>query len=239
MTIKEMENSIIKKTNKYVYFSDNTHMSFSDFHILKNDIRKECSTSLNDELKDSVRLYIANSKTLEELEKKHRELEENMYLAELNFDYIQHQKQEPSVADFTKTIDDLKESLHKDSNEADVKLRKLENLLYEDFDNIPMKDTCKLGIKFILQQHHTTKEFRFRYDPYQVRTNNHSDLSNLFIDQDFGTVSGGWITIKGNNILLDRKSGDYGCFDEQIAYDCAKKLFKEAIIVSNPFKNQS
>ena len=39
-TIEKLESTVIRKTNRFVYFSDGTHMSYADFHTYKQDLRK-------------------------------------------------------------------------------------------------------------------------------------------------------------------------------------------------------
>jgi hypothetical protein len=52
-TIQEIESTVIRKTNKYVYFNNGTHMTYSDFHKLKMDIRREYAAVIADDIKDS------------------------------------------------------------------------------------------------------------------------------------------------------------------------------------------
>tara|TARA_R110000868_G_scaffold207246_4_gene456206 strand:- start:2308 stop:3186 length:879 start_codon:yes stop_codon:yes gene_type:complete len=108
---------------------------------------------------------------------------------------------------------------------ADTKLRDIAHRVYSqklDFSNFQMHT----GIKFIIQQdHYDAKINRFCWDPYGFVSNGHSDISSIYREADWGTISGGWIKIIDNNVVLYSKSGDYGVYDDAIAIECAKKIF--------------
>lgn len=80
--IKELEDSIIKKSNKYVYFSDGTHMTFSDFHHLKQDIRNEYTRVNFSDVVNSI-------KTIATCKSKLAKLEEQAYLLETQVNIAQ------------------------------------------------------------------------------------------------------------------------------------------------------
>lgn len=64
MTPQEIEKMVIKKTNKYVYFSDNTHMSHSDFHHYKQSIRNEYAIIHQKDYAQSVLSTVVKTKDL-------------------------------------------------------------------------------------------------------------------------------------------------------------------------------
>lgn len=78
-------------------------------------------------------------------------------------------------------------------------------------DNIPRDKK----LKFIIQSN--GDEYRFRFDPFETCNNYHSELSDMFREIGWGTVSGGWWTIIGDTMILYGKSGDYGVYDDTIA----------------------
>jgi len=111
------------------------------------------------------------------------------------------------------------------NSELNKKMRKIAHEVYSqklDFSNFQVTK----GIKFIIQQdHYDDHSYRFCWDPYGFVSNGHSDISSIFYADDYGTVSGGWIKIFEDNVILYYKSGDYGVYDDAIAIKCAKKLF--------------
>jgi hypothetical protein len=111
------------------------------------------------------------------------------------------------------------------NSELNKKMRKIAHEVYSqklDFSNFQVTK----GIKFIIQQdHYDDDSYRFCWDPYGFVSNGHSDISSIFYADDYGTVSGGWIKIFEDNVILYYKSGDYGVYDDAIAMKCAKKLF--------------
>lgn len=136
-------------------------------------------------------------------------------------DEYDYNPQEPSKKEYEKWW--RQES---DKNyELNNKMRKIAHEVYSqklDFSNFQMTK----GIKFIIQQdHYNDDSYRFCWDPYGFVSNGHSDISSIFYADDYGTVSGGWIKIFEDNVILYYKSGDYGVYDDAIAIKCAKKLF--------------
>jgi hypothetical protein len=122
--------------------------------------------------------------------------------------------------DYEKWWQDKSEELEKTRN----KMRKIAHEVYSqnlDFSNFQITK----GIKFIIQQDWADKSYRFCWDPYGFVSNYHSDISNIFQADGYGTINGGWIKIIGNDVILYYKSGDYGVYDDAIAIECAKKLF--------------
>jgi hypothetical protein len=87
------------------------------------------------------------------------------------------------------------------------------------------------GIKFIIQQHED-ETYRFCWDPYQFVDNYHSNISDIYRDNNWYTMNGGWIKIINNSVILYSKSGDYGVYDDAVAIHCAEKLFPNHKIYS-------
>lgn len=110
-------------------------------------------------------------------------------------------------------------------DKADTKLRNIAHRVYSqnlDFSNFQIRE----GIKFIIQQdHYDEHSYRFCWDPYEFVSNGHSDISSIYRGANWSTISGGWIKIIDNNVILYSKSGDYGVYDDHIAIECAKKIF--------------
>ena len=117
------------------------------------------------------------------------------------------------------------------NDELKNKMRSIAHQVYSqnlDFSNFQNHK----GIKFIIQTNNDETEFRFCWDPYGFVSNGHSDISNIFSRDDWGTINGGWIKIIENDVILYYKSGDYGVYDDAVAIECAKKLFPEKKIHS-------
>ena len=110
-------------------------------------------------------------------------------------------------------------------DELNAKLRGIAERVYSqnlDFSKLQVRN----GIKFIIQQdHYDDKITRFCWDPYGFTNNYHSNISEIYREGDYGTISGGWIKIIGNNVILYAKSGDYGVYDDTVAIECAKRVF--------------
>ena len=66
--IEKLESTVIRKTNRFVYFSDGTHMSYSDFHKYKQDLRKELQLITATELKDSIQMVVTSLEETKQLE---------------------------------------------------------------------------------------------------------------------------------------------------------------------------
>lgn len=89
------------------------------------------------------------------------------------------------------------------------------------------------GIKFIIQQNRQNdNEYRFKFDPYGFVSNGHSDISSIFMLDNYNTVNGGWLKVIGNDVILYAKSGDYGVYDDIIATKCAKEVFTDKNVIS-------
>jgi hypothetical protein len=210
MTVAELESKVVKKTNKYIYFNDGTHTSREDFNELKKNLREKVSISHRDEYKDSMLVYINKLSLLENINNK-----------------IKQVNLETDSIDFEK----LYEHSNKTNNVLREKALEAARKVYSN--GIPIMDTTKEGIKFIIQSTENN-EYRLCYDPYQICDNYHSNLSQIFKTEKYRTINGGWITIQNNIVVLDRKSGDYGVFDAQVVEILAAQMFPEYNIICNP-----
>lgn len=52
-TIQEIESTVIRKTNKYVYFNNGTHVTHSDFHKMKTEMRTKISVAIAKDIEGS------------------------------------------------------------------------------------------------------------------------------------------------------------------------------------------
>jgi hypothetical protein len=165
----------------------------------------------------------AEEERYERIEKEHYQAiedeQEREYAKEMHF--YEQEKANRSVIEWESMLNQKDTELDK----ADTKLRNIACRVYSqnlDFSNFQIRD----GIKFIIQQDHYDEHlYRFCWDPYGFVSNGHSDISSIYRGADWGTISGGWIKIFENNVVLYYKSGDYGVYDDHIATECAKKIF--------------
>jgi hypothetical protein len=99
------------------------------------------------------------------------------------------------------------------------------------------------GIKFIIQQYddksNNNWQYRMFFDPFKFVDNWHSSLTQITDEIEYKTNgkiwrtnSGGWLKVIDNAVVLYARSGDYGVFDNDIAIECAKKLFPTKEIYS-------
>jgi len=223
--IEKLESTVIRKTNRFVYFSDGTHMSYSDFHKYKQDLRKELQLITATELKDSIQMVVTS---LEET----KQLEEILYELQNKRDNIHYE------------IDSIKEDntdwekYYRKECDKNIKLNeKLNNhasKLYANLAELPILKnyTNDKGIKFIIQRNYVTNEHRFCFDPYELGANFHSQLSEFFRKENWGTINGGWMKVINNEVILYSSSGDYGVYDDTIAINCATKIFPNKVISS-------
>jgi len=222
-SIEKLESMVVKKTNRYVYFSDGTHMSYSDFHRYKQDIRKELQLIHAKEYNNSIQM-IAQS-----LEEKKR-LEELLYKLESSNVDLQYE-----IASLQET--NWEEKFKEQCDIADEAKRKLNNhakKLYDNLSELPVLKsyTNDKGIKFIIQENSVTKEHRFCFDPYELGANFHSQISQFFEKEDWNTINGGWMKVINNKVILYKSSGDYGVYNDTIGVACAKVLFPDKVILS-------
>ena len=95
-----------------------------------------------------------------------------------------------------------------------------------DLSNFMNRD----GIKFIIQERKTN--YRMFFDPFKFVANYHSSLNQITesirretMGQYWSTINGGWLKVIDDVVILYGRSGDYGVYDDDIAIECAKKLF--------------
>lgn len=125
-----------------------------------------------------------------------------------------------SKEQYKKWYEEKTEELQKEKK----RIKKIAYSIYSktsDFSNFQIVN----GIKFIIQQNWDDLSYRFCFDPYGFVSNYHSSISNIFENDSFSTVNGGWIKIIDNNVILYYKSLDYGVYNSDIAIKCATKLF--------------
>ena len=223
--IEKLESMVIRKTNRFVYFSDGTHMSYSDFHKYKQDLRKELQLITATELKDSIQMVVISLEEQQRLEKLLEELENTKAEIRYEIDSIKE-----NAIDWEKYY---REQCDK-TGEISKKLNDHASKLYADLEELPILKnyTNDKGIKFIIQRNYVTNEHRFCFDPYELGANFHSQLSEFFRKENWGTINGGWMKVINNEVILYKSSGDYGVYDDTIAMNCAIKIFPNKIISS-------
>lgn len=223
--IEKLESTVIRKTNRFVYFSDGTHMSYSDFHSYKQDLRKELQLVTATELKDSIQMVVVSLEEQQRLEKLLEELENTKAEILYEIDSIKE-----NHIDWEKYY---REECDK-TGEINRKLNDHASKLYADLAELPILKnyTNDKGIKFIIQRNYVTNEHRFCFDPYELGANFHSQLSEFFRKENWGTINGGWMKVINNEVILYKSSGDYGVYDDTIAMNCAIKIFPNKIISS-------
>ena len=214
-----IEANVLKKTNKYVYLSNGTHMSHSDFHRYKQDIRNELAIVHAKQYKDSIETLVqslAEKKKLEHLiEITH---EENNILS-----YKIHELHDRPTHDWEKSF----RKVTKECDEIKNKISNSARKIYSQFSELPILRDYQndKGIKFIIQKNYYTDEYRFCFDPYELGPNYHSNISEYFRNENWGTINGGWLKAIDNVLTLYAQSGDYGVYDNEIAIKAAKLIF--------------
>ena len=223
--------SIIKRTNKYVYLDDGTHMFSSDYHQLKQGLTNKMALIHAKEFKDSQQTIVILIKNLNRLQKLETELEEQIYLSESNVNFLNDSLKEPKT-----NWEDYYRKQVKEKDELQTKLEKIAQTVYSNFEFLPILKNfkCDEGIKFIIQENEDTSICRFRFDPYQMVANFHSSLSHIHQNKKYSTVNGGWMRTVGDKIILYGKSGDYGCYKDNQAITAAQVIFPDKIICSHP-----
>jgi hypothetical protein len=222
--VQKLESMVIRKTNRFVYFSDGTHMSYSDFHRYKQDLRKELQLITAKELKDSIEMVVTSLK-------EQQRLEEMLYTLQNNRDNLAYEID--SLEDNTNWEESFRQQCTK-NEEIQDKLNNHASKLYANLSELPILKnyTNDKGIKFIIQRNYVTKEARFCFDPYELGANFHSQLSEFFRQENWGTMNGGWMKVINNQVILYKSSGDYGVYDDITAVTCARVLFPNENILS-------
>lgn len=135
--------------------------------------------------------------------------------------------QELANEEARRTPEEWNDKLSEKDREIDSLKRKLKDMASKvysqnlDFTNFQEHH----GIKFIIQTNNDETEFRFCWDPYGFVDNFHSSISNIYRENGWYTINGGWIKIIDDNVILYSKSGDYGVYDDTVAIHCAEKVF--------------
>lgn len=226
----DIEKNVVKKTNKYVYLSNGTHMSHSDFHRYKQGIRNELAIVHQKEYAESIYVVVQSLKEREELKLALEVLEDQKADLKMAIDMGRVTDWEKYYRDEMKKHDDTKDKLVKHARS-----------LYSDLASLPILQNFQesKGIKFIIQQNYETNEYRFCFDPYQLGANFHSTLSDFYRENKWGTVNGGWFKVINNKVILYAQSGDYGVYEDDIAIIAAKKIFPNKTIQSFAGKSWS
>lgn len=218
--IQSYHANIKYKSNKYVYFNDNTHMSHDDFHKLCNKAKDENNKIIRNKVDGSQVLLVMS--------------EEDAYNYYTQIDYTLHMIEQLKTTDQAKQYKEYWERAEEDKRKLRDKLVATARRVYQNLHTIRDFETGDRGIKFIIQTNKDGNEYRFCYDPYQIMPNYHSELSEIYRDNDWYTINGGWMKIEGNTLRLFGRSGDYGVFDKDIAMKAAQKVLGEFSIISEP-----
>ena len=222
--MENLEKEVVKKTNKYVYFSDGTHMSHSDFHHYKQTIRRQFAIQHQEEFANSLILqFTVIDKTTGKSQPASELLNSklNQVLKESETDFENYR---PTYHDYKRWYEQAKEKV----DTLNKKLINIGRLLYKELLCLSILKNYQndRGIKFIIQENENN-EFRFCFDPYELQSNFHSSLDEMYRLSNFHTRNGGWMKVIGDKIILYRKSDDYGVFDNDIAKTACQKLFPE------------
>lgn len=225
---------ILKKTNKYVYLKDGTHMSHSDWTKYVKGIKDDQQLITYELIKNSILKIIADKTILEDLQQEETELQYEVNQAQLQIQLNQAQfnqtnNWEEYYRNEIKKHDESKDKIVSHARNLYSKLKDLP--IIKDFQN-------EKGIKFIIQENNID-EYRFCFDPYQLGSNFHSTLSDFYrgdmgrnIQNSFRTINGGWMKVIGNKVILYAQSGDYGVYNNEIAMEAASLIFPDKIITS-------
>lgn len=163
----------------------------------------------NDDLSEAMKQQMLYDLAVEAEEREREELEQAYYEQ-----WVEEQQS-----------DDVPRAWWKEENEKVNKLRAklagVGRMLFDivTVDNLPRDKK----LKFIIQSN--GENYRFRFDPFETCDNYHSNISDMFREIDWGTVSGGWWTIVDDTMILYGKSGDYGVYDDAIAIQTFSERF--------------
>lgn len=235
--ISTLEADVVKKTNRYVYFSDGTHMTYSDFHQLKSDIRNEYAKVHKEEFTNSVRTILLTKESIKDLNKeisslrdKLEDAKETTYELENSISFEHWQQEQMGLANYQKMYKEEKERYERLNSKLDVHAREL----YKDFPNLPILSYFQeeKGTKFIIKDSGDETDFKFFFDPYKLLANYHSSLSDIFYVDGYCVRNGGWLKVIGNDVILYGKSGDYGVYEDEIAIKAAQVVFPGKNILS-------
>jgi len=215
-----LESNVLKKTNKYVYFNDGTHITRIDFNHLKImeqvEIDKLALVSHKDQMiyEQSLLSHIKNKSEWEENKK---------IINNTPYNY------EEAFLEKSREMDTLRNSF---TDKARNIYKSIANHLPTILNDFQEED----GLKFIIQEN-INGGYRFCFDPYKLATNYHSNLSDIYSQEDWYTVNGGWIKLINNTVILYARSGDYGVYLDHIAIQAATTIFPNKKILSFAGKN--
>ena len=223
------------------YDSQNIYLStkHSKFTVPVADFKCFAGGSHNWHCEEEMKTFFKTAcpaKYQEQLEK------EREILARLKEEEEEQLYQEQCYADaYEPTKEDFEEWWIKTTAEVDkLKKEAINNYrkIYKNLAELPILKNLQIeeGVKFIIQLNEND-EYRFCFDPYKFMSNYHSNISVMYDNDNerdlYYTVSGGWMKIIGNTLILYGKSGDYGVYNDEIAVKCARKLFPTLEIVSH------
>ncbi len=145
------------------------------------------------------------------------------YQEEYDEDPFYVDAQAPTYEQYQKWYEEEKVETDKLRN----KIRSVAKVLYNDISKINFSEYENTkGIKFIIQSKYDDRnDTRFCFDAYELMDNYHSNISDAYSDQGYGTDNGGWFKVHNKTVVLYGQSGDYGKYDDTIAKKAAEKLF--------------
>jgi hypothetical protein len=209
-----------------VYLSNGTHMSHSDYHRYKQDIRNELAIVHQKEFKDSLEVLAITKQ-------EQQQLEQELFTVQQEVQFLQYEIAQEKDSMETDWEKHYRESVAK-NNDLKSHLNKHAFKLYSQLALLPIFIDYQndKGIKFIIQKNYKTDEYRFCFDPYEIQGNAHSMISQMYKEQNWGTINGGWLKVIDNVVTLYAQSGDYGVYNNDIAIECAKSIFPNKTIKS-------
>lgn len=144
--------------------------------------------------------------------------------------YDAYEQEEPSYDQYKKWY----EQEQKENTKLRSKLMDIAKALYSNLDKLDLSEYENTkGIKFIIQSRYNDRtDTRFCFDPYAILDNYHSNISEAYSDQGYGTDNGGWVKVTKTMVILYSKSGDYGKYSDNVAIKAASKIFPNRPILS-------
>ena len=106
--------------------------------------------------------------------------------------------------------------------------------LIAGFNTFPLP--INKGIKFVYQESKDIGDSRILLDPMQIVSNYHSMIANMFQNNKYYTINGGWLKYDPeiNTITLYGKSCDYGRYNPDLCIPLFEKLYPSIKIISLP-----
>mgnify|MGYP000871628130 CR=1 FL=1 len=145
--------------------------------------------------------------------------------------YQEEPDEEPFYVDATPPTYEQYQRWYEQEREEHDKLkgivRRVAREMYKDITKYDFSEfEHTKGTKFIIQSKYSDRnDTRFCFDVYALMDNYHSNISEAFSDQGYGTDNGGWFKVHNKTVVLYKSSGDYGKYDDRIAKEAAEKLF--------------